>query len=352
MQIAFTLAELATIAGASAVRGSRPADRPLRGLAALDTAGPDDLAFCADARRAQGLATSRAGAIFVPAGLAGSPHSEQVWIEVANPTAAMTAVCSHLEAALWPAVQPGIHRTAVVDPTASVDPSAHIGPLCVVEEGAAIGPHAVLEASVFVGAGAVIGASSRLFAHTTVYRACTIGARVRLHAGVVIGADGFGYEFHGGQHRKIPQVGTVIIEDDVEIGANSCVDRARFGRTVVGRGTKIDNLVQVGHNVTIGPLCILVSQVGIAGSSSLGTGVILAGQVGVGDHVHIGDGARIGGQSGVNRDIPPGSTLLGTPAIPVLLEQKVMILKQRLPEYAKRLDRLEQEVRTLRTPPA
>jgi UDP-3-O-[3-hydroxymyristoyl] glucosamine N-acyltransferase len=278
----------------------------------------------------------------------GAPGTGQVWIEVAHPTAAMTGVCARIEALLWPRPAPGIHPTAVVDVTAEVSPEASIGPLCTIEAGVRVGARAVLEAGVHVGRGSSIGRECWIHPRVVVYRECTIGERVRLHAGVVIGADGFGYEFQGGQHRKIPQVGTVVVEDDVEIGAGSCVDRARFGRTVIGRGTKIDNLVQVGHNVVVGPLCILVAQVGIAGSTVLGTGVIVGGQAGFADHLRIGDGARVAGQSGVARDLAPGETVMGSPAIPVLLEQRFAVLRQRLPEYAKRIDRLESEARGLR----
>jgi len=173
--------------------------------------------------------------------------------------------------------------------------------------------------------------------------ACSLGQRVRLQPGVVVGADGFGYEFVQGRHEKIPQIGTVVIEDDVEIGANSTLDRARFSRTVVGEGTKIDNLVQVAHNVVIGRHCILCSQVGISGSTTVEDYVILGGQVGVGGHITIGKGSKAGGQTGIAFNVPPGSYLNGTPAIPYMLERRLQILHQRLPDLFKRVEILEKK---------
>jgi UDP-3-O-[3-hydroxymyristoyl] glucosamine N-acyltransferase len=172
---------------------------------------------------------------------------------------------------------------------------------------------------------------------------CTVGRRVRLHPGVVIGADGFGYDTVKGRHEKVPQVGTVVIGDDVEVGANSTIDRSRFERTVIGEGTKIDNLVQIGHNVVIGKHCLLCGQVGVSGSTTLGDYVFVAGQCGIAGHLTIGTGAKIAAQSGVMDDIPAKTTVWGSPSMPLLLEQKLTILRNRLPELFKRVDALEKK---------
>jgi UDP-3-O-[3-hydroxymyristoyl] glucosamine N-acyltransferase len=231
----------------------------------------------------------------------------------------------------------------VVAASAQVDPTAHIGPLCVVEDGVTVGPGSVLQASVFVGHGAVIGEGCWVMPGCMIGSYCSLGNRVRLQPGVVIGSDGFGYEFVQGRHVKIPQIGTVVIGDDVEIGANSTLDRARFSRTVVGEGTKIDNMVQIAHNVVIGKHCILCAQVGISGSTTLEDYVILGGQAGVGGHITIGKGSKAGGQTGIAYDVPAGSYLNGTPAIPYMLERRLQVLHQRLPDLFKRVEALEKK---------
>jgi len=216
-----------------------------------------------------------------------------------------------------------------------------VGPLCVVEEGAVIGPRTVLQASVFVGREAAIGADCFLMPGVVLATRCVLGQRVRLQPGVVVGADGFGYEFVQGRHEKVPQVGTVVIGDDVEIGANSALDRARFSRTTVGEGTKIDNLVQIAHNVVIGKHCILCSQVGISGSTTIEDYVVLGGQVGVGGHITLRKGTKAGGQTGIAFDTEPGSYLNGTPAMPYMAERRLQILHQRLPDLFKRVEGIE-----------
>jgi len=210
-----------------------------------------------------------------------------------------------------PAFPPGIHPSTVVDPTASVDPSAHVGPLCVIGARTRLEPGTVIEAGTVVGADCRLGEGSRLFPNVTVYPRTQVGRRVRIHAGSVIGSDGYGYVFESGRHLKIPQVGQVIIHDDVEIGANVTIDRGALGATVIGRGCKLDNLVHVAHNVTLGEHCLLVAQVGIAGSTQVGNYVTMAGQVGVADHLRIGHQVAIGAQAGVMNDIPDGQKWLG-----------------------------------------
>jgi UDP-3-O-[3-hydroxymyristoyl] glucosamine N-acyltransferase len=232
----------------------------------------------------------------------------------------------------------------VVDPGARIDPTAHVGPLCVVEAGAQIGAGAVLQASVFVGRDAQVGEGCLVMPGCIIATACSLGRRVRLQPGVVVGSDGFGYEFVAGRHVKVPQIGTVVIGDDVEIGANSTLDRARFSRTVVGEGTKIDNLVQIAHNVVIGRHCIVCAQAGISGSTTLEDYVILGGQAGLGGHITLGKGSKVGGGAGLAASIPAGSYVNGTPAIPYMLERRIAILQQRLPDLFKRVDALEKNL--------
>jgi len=339
MQVSYTPAEIATIVGAERTQGTTT--RLVTDIAALSTAKPGDLSFLGNAKYRTQVSGSAATVLLLPLDYAGEPQPDQVFLHVANPSVALARLCARIEQSLWPRPAPGIHASAVVSPSAQVDASAHIGPLCVVEEGALIGADTVLQASVFVGRDAQIGPGCFIMPGCVIATTCVLGQRVRLQPGVVIGSDGFGYEFVKGRHEKVPQIGTVIIGDDVEIGANSTLDRARFSRTVVGEGTKIDNLVQIAHNVTIGRHCILCSQVGISGSTTLEDYVILGGQAGIGGHITLGKGSKAGGQAGVSSNLAPGSYVNGTPAIPYMLERRLAILHQRLPDLFKRLDALE-----------
>ena len=235
----------------------------------------------------------------------------------------------------------GIHASAVVAESAQVDPSAHIGPHCVVEERAKIGASVVLQSLVHVGADVAIGTGTRIFPNATIYERTQIGARVRIHAGAVIGSDGFGYVLDGATHRKIPQVGNVIIRDDVEIGAGVTIDRGALGATEIGKGAKIDNLVQIAHNVTIGEHAIVVAQAGIAGSSKIGHYSVLAGQVGVAGHLKIGNKVTIAAQSGVMHDIPDGVKWFGSPAQPDRQMKRQILALQQLPELLRRVAQLE-----------
>lgn len=339
MTFSFSADEIAALVGATASHGAT--SRAITGLASLKAARAGDLTFCAHKRHAEELAKTQASIVLLPAGLEFTPQADQLALVVANPNEAVSTICRKLETLLWPRKEPGIHPTAVVDPTAVIAPTATIGPRVVVEAGARVGERSQLDAGVFLGRNSTIGDDTWVAANAVIYTECSVGSRVRLHAGVVLGADGFGYEFVQGRHQKVPQVGTVVIENDVEIGANACVDRARFGRTVVGAGTKVDNMVQVGHNVIIGRHCILVSQVAIAGSTTLGDYVMIGGQAGIAGHLEIGTAAKIAAQSGVGHDIPPKGYVMGSPAIEALKEQKFQFCKHRLPEVLRRLDALE-----------
>ncbi|KXU34996.1 UDP-3-O-(3-hydroxymyristoyl)glucosamine N-acyltransferase [Cephaloticoccus primus] len=342
MQFSFSPEELRTITDATGSLGETRAT--LRAIASLEAAGPGDLSFLGNAKYRAAVPQSRASVLLLPEDYDGEPQPDQLFLFVKNPSAALAAICARLEQQLWPKPQPGVHPTAVVEEGALVDPTATIGPLCVVAAGAQIGARAHLQAQVWIGAGAQIGEDCWLMPHSVLSARCVLKNRVRLHPGVVIGADGFGYDFVEGRHEKIPQVGTVVVEDDVEIGANTTIDRARFSETRIGAGTKIDNLVQIGHNVIVGKHCILCSQVGIAGSVTLEDYVVLAGQVGVSGHLRIGQAAKAGGQAGIIADVEPGVFISGYPAMPHRLASRLQVLQRRLPDLFKRVDQLEREL--------
>jgi UDP-3-O-[3-hydroxymyristoyl] glucosamine N-acyltransferase len=335
----FTLGQLAQALGAT-LEGD--AARVVKGIAPLESAGPDDVSFVTDTRWRAAAQTSRAGAFVAGAGVAGLPGPV---LRVTAPQQAMITLVELFHPA--PPLAPGVHPSAVVAADARVDASAAVGPLAVIEAGARIGPAARVGALTYVGPGVEIGEGTTLGPRVTLLAGVRLGRRVIVHAGAVLGADGFGFAFDGAQHRKIPQTGGVLIEDDVEIGANTAIDRATFGDTVIRRGTKIDNLVQIGHNVQVGEHSILVAQVGISGSSTLGRGVVLAGQVGVADHVTIGDGAMVAAQSGVPSDLEGGAQYLGTPARPAAAARRIVVAEARLPELLQRVRALERAVEAL-----
>lgn len=349
MPLAFTLAELASLTGAKAVEGACVA--PLTGVAALAEAGPADLSFLGNAKYAGAVATSRAGVILVPVAFAGQPVAGQAFLRVDNPSYALALLCSVLESRLWPRPPAGVHATVVVAGSARVDPAAHVGPLCVVGEGAEVAAGAVLEARCHVGAHAAVGVDCWLKPGVVVGDYCVLGARCRVQSGAVIGSDGFGYEPVDGEIRRIPQIGNVVLEDDVEIGANSTLDRARFSRTVVGRGTKIDNLVQIAHNVRIGRQCLITAQVGIAGSTTLGDHCVLGGQSGVAGHLTLGDRVKLGAQAGLFEDVPADGFMNGTPAVPFGLERRLVVLSRRLPDLFKKVDSLTASLDSARRQP-
>ena len=308
----------------------------LRGFAPADRAQSGDLTFAENDNYFARAEQSAASAILVDRRF---DSGRKVLIRVGNPRLAFARVLPLFFPE--PSFAPGIHPSAVVAASATIDPSAHIGPLCVVGEGARIGARVVLEASNFVGAQCELGEETRLFPQVTLYAQTRVGQRVRIHSGSVIGSDGFGYVFDDGAHRKVPQIGSVIIHDDVEIGANVTIDRGALAPTVIGRGTKIDNLVQVAHNVSIGENCLLVAQVGVAGSSRLGNHVVVGGQVGIAGHLQIGDRVTIAAQSGVMHSIPAGEKWFGSPAQPDRQLKRQLIALQHLPELLRRVAALE-----------
>lgn len=239
---------------------------------------------------------------------------------------------------------PGIHPSADIAPTAQVDVSAYVGPACVIGPGVTIGARSVLLGGNHIGRDCQVGDDVRLFPNVVLYERTRIGHRVAIHAGTVIGSDGYGYVFDQGRHRKVLQVGNVIIEDDVEIGANSAIDRAALGSTVIGAGTKIDNLVHIAHNVVFGQHCLIMGQCGFAGSTQFGDYCVIASQSGVAGHLTIGHRVTVGGKSGVTRDLADGQTVLGYPAVPDKQAKRQWIGVQQLPELIVRMRELEKQV--------
>jgi len=311
----------------------------LTGFAMINTAKPGDLTFAETAEYF--AAAEKSGATAIIAGKEfSSPH--KIVIRVANPRIAFARAL----AAFFPDPKfaAGIHPSAVVAASAQIDPSAHVGPHCTIGERVKIGANCVLQAGNFIGDDSVLGADTNLFPNVTIYTRSQLGQRVRIHANTVIGSDGFGYIFDSGVHRKIPQVGNVVIGDDVEIGSNVSVDRAALGSTIIGKGTKIDNLVQVAHNVEVGDYSILCAQAGIAGSTKLGKFCVLAGQVGIAGHLKLGDRVTVGSKSGVMHNIPDGETWFGIPATSATQSKRVFIASQRLPDLLKKIAMWEKKL--------
>ncbi len=310
-------------------------------MAALDAAGPGDVSFLGNERYHGQFLQTLAGAVIVPQGEKGGPPAAAL-IAVENPTLAFSVVVRHFvaEARCFTA---GVSPAAFVDPDAVMDPArVRLHPGAVVMAGARIGNGTELGPNCVVGEGAVIGDDCHLMANVSVRERCILGNRVILQPGCVIGSDGFGYELVGGRHAKIDQVGIVEIGDDVEIGANTTIDRARFGKTVIGEGTKIDNLVQIGHNCVIGRHCLIVALAGISGSTRLGDYVTVAGQVGMAGHVTVGDKATLGARAGVTSNLPGGAVYAGNPAQPFRDEMKQRANTRRLPKLIERVKALEE----------
>jgi UDP-3-O-[3-hydroxymyristoyl] glucosamine N-acyltransferase len=303
------LAAIATIA-----KGEAPAvEKMFSGVAPLQSAEPDQVSFLDNRRYASALEHTMAGAVIVhPDMLARVPNAT---IAIITPAAyegwARVAALFHPA----PPNRPGIHRSAIVDPTARVDPSAEIGPYVVVEAGSVVGPGCRIGSFVSIGTGVTIGSDCRIGAHASLSHAL-LGSRVYIYPGARIGQEGFSFATTKSGFLSIPQLGRVVIEDDVEVGANSTIDRGSTHDTVIGAGSRLDNLVQIGHNVRLGRCCVIVAQVGIAGSTVLEDFVQVGGQAAMAGHLHIGAGTQIGAQAGVISDAAPGSVLLGSPAQP------------------------------------
>jgi UDP-3-O-[3-hydroxymyristoyl] glucosamine N-acyltransferase len=331
-----TVAELANRLGAD-ITGDAAA--MLTGFAQIDKARAGDLTFAENDEYFAAAEASAATAIICGKD---AKSDKKILLRVANPRVAFAKALAIFFPE--PRFVPGIHPSAVIAKSAQVDPTAHIGPHCTIGERVKIGANVVLQSGNFIGDDSTLGDGTNLFPNVTVYSRTQIGRRVRIHSGTVIGSDGFGYVFDTGFHRKVPQIGNVVIGDDVEIGSNVSVDRGALGSTIIGQGTKIDNLVQVAHNVEIGEHTILCAQVGIAGSAKVGSYSILAGQVGIAGHLKIGNKVTVGSKAGVMHNIPDGEMWLGIPAQPDKQAKRIMIALQRLPDLLKKVAEWERKL--------
>ncbi len=334
-----TVEEIAEI-----VRGKAQGEksREIRGVAGLDGAAPSELSFAEGERALSQAAASRAGCILISEGSVLPGHTV---ITVPHPKLAFISAVE----VLLPVepLTPGVHPTAVVSPEASLAEGARVGPHATIERGVRVGPETDIGAGVFLGEGVQVGSRCVLHPRVTLYPGARLGNHVVLHSGVVVGGDGFGYIFADGRQIKFPQLGGVVIEDDVEIGCNSTVDRGSLGTTVIGEGTKIDNLVQIAHNVRVGRHCVIVAQTGISGGATLGDFVVIGGQAGIGERARIESRAVIGGQAGVlpGKVVPEGAVLWGTPARPFAEFKRLYAHFALLPELARRVKELSRRRR-------
>lgn len=334
-----TVTELAELLGA---RVLNPRDAVLRRVNTIRDAGADEIGFVTDRKYYPAAVESRAGAVLTAEEIAGCSIPQ---LCVPNVQKALIAALK----VFAPSVTPfeGIHPSAVVEPDAQVAPSASIGPGAYIGHEVVIGEHTQIGPNCSIGQRSTIGAHSRLDSSVVVYHDCKIGNYCIIQANSTIGAIGYGYTFQDGRHQLIPHNGGVVLEDGVEIGANTCVDRAKFGNTLVGAGTKIDNQVQIGHNVQIGKLCLIAGQAGLAGSVKLGNGVALGGGVGVVDNLTVGDGAMVGVMALVTSDVPAGQKIWGSPAQNQRAELKSVSIYQKLPELAKEVKQLAKRLEQL-----
>lgn len=341
--MAYRLAELAERVGG---RVEGDPDRLVEGVRPLDTAGERDLSFLTDAKYRKQAEASAAGALLVGEKLAakrGLPGGRARDLLVAgDPAWALARLIELFHPR--PRREPGVHPTAVVEAGAEVDPTAHVGPYAVLGAGSRLGPRAAVLAHAVVGRGCTVGEGTVLHPHAVLYDGTEVGEGCEVHAGAVLGADGFGYATAGGVHHKVPQVGRVVVEAGVEVGANTTIDRATLGETRIGAGTKIDNLVQVGHNVRVGRASMLCGQAGIAGSTHLGDGVVLAGQAGVGGHLRLGDGVRVAAKSAALSSVEAGTTVAGIPAVEMGRWRRQTVLAGKLEEMARQLAELRRRL--------
>jgi UDP-3-O-[3-hydroxymyristoyl] glucosamine N-acyltransferase len=335
----WTLGELGAMVGAYEI--IEPEKVILRGAPAGE-GDPDAITFAGDQRYLDKCLVTDVGAIIVSPSVGGL---RRPCLVVSDPRVAFFTIMAAMIRPI-PAY-PGIHPTALTDPDAKIHDSVRIGPYAVIESGAEIHAGAVIHAHGYIGEGCSVGQKSVLMPRVTLIQDVQIGARCLLHSGVVIGADGFGFVWTGEKHQKIPQVGGVVVEDDVEIGANTCIDRATVGVTRIGRGTKLDNLIQIGHNVKMGADNVMAGQAGVAGSATIGARVTTGGQVAIGDHMEVTDDVILGGRTGVMSNIADKGTYFGTPPVPIHQAMRAMALQQRMPELFKRLRELESRLARL-----
>lgn len=341
--IAVRASQVAALTG-SELRGP---DVGLSNLAGLKEAKTGDLAVLHNPRYAKFLATTAASAVIVrPEHVADSPAGRTL-IVTDNPYLCWAKVIKLYADTIAVKPVPGVHPTAVVDPSAKIDPSCTIGAHAVIDANAAIGPRTVVYPLVYVGRNSTIGEDGLVYANVAIRENCTIGDRVIIHCGSVIGGDGFGYAQDGARQFKIPQVGTVVLEDDVEVGCACTIDRGVFGPTTIRRGTKLDNQVQVAHNVTVGEDTLLIAQSAIAGSTTVGDRVVMSGQVGVHGHIRIGNDVKIGAQAGITKSVPDGMNVSGYPAMEHIKARRREAAAMMLPEYINKINRMEKRIAEL-----
>ncbi len=329
MTMRVTVRDIAGVVGGTVIGDG---DQVITGISSLSEASPGDISFLANPKYAQYVAETRATAVLVTAAQpeAASRGGSLAQIVVANADFAFAKVVATFGPRAVPP-PPGVHATAVIGERVRLGKNVAIGAYVVIGDQAEIGDNTILYPHVYIGVEAALGSDCLIYPQVSIRERCRLGSRVIVHSGAVIGSDGFGYASVEGVHHKIPQVGTVVVEDDVEIGANTAIDRARFGKTKIGKGTKIDNLVQIAHNVETGSHCIVISQVGIAGSTRLGNHVTIAGQAGIVGHVTIGDQAIVTAMSGVSKSVPPKMVVRGIPAQEIKSAQASEIALRRLP---------------------
>lgn len=333
-----TLNEVAELIGGTVENGEGII---ITGASGINEAREGDITFLADPRYAPLMESTAAAAVVVKSDW--QVVTDKPLVRVEHPTLAFSALLDLFgpPKITFPV---GVHETAIVSPNATLGKGVSIGPYAVIEDGAVIGDNTIIRSGVYIGHETRVGSGCHCYPNVVIRERCEIGDRVIIHCGTVIGGDGFGYVAIKQVHHKIPQIGKVVIEDDVEIGANVTVDRARFSRTIIREGTKIDNLVQIAHNCDIGEHSIVVAQVGISGSTVVGKNVILAGQVGVVGHVNIGDNTIIGAKGGVSRNVPANSFYIGIPAVEAKAFKKTHAATMRLPKLMAKVRELEEKV--------
>jgi UDP-3-O-[3-hydroxymyristoyl] glucosamine N-acyltransferase len=343
-----TLAKIAELIGGE-VLGDKSI--VIKGLSGIKEAQEGDITFVANSKYNSLISSTKASAVITSRDV---ESVDKPTIKTDNPSIAFAKLVSYF-APNEGEVEPGIDPTAILGKNLKLGKNISIHPHVVVSDGVSIGDNTVLQAGAYIGSYSKIGANCLIHPHVAIRERVTIGNNVIIHSGTVVGSDGFGYATVKGAHYKIPQIGTVFIEDDVEIGANATIDRARFGKTHIKKGTKIDNLVQIAHNVEIGENSIVVAQSGISGSTNIGKGVILAGQSGIVGHIHIGDNARVAAQAGVTKSVAAGEVVSGYPAKPHSIAKRINACVQKLPDFykcikglQKRIESLEEELDRLR----
>lgn len=323
----------------TSVKGSWKGE--INGIASLSSAQAGDLSFLSGKKYRKSVPDCNASVLILPDDYEKEPREHQIYLLHGNPSRAIDLICEHIQRQLSPRPASGVHETAYVHSSVQIPDSVFVGPFAVLEEGAKVGEQTEIHAHAHLGRFSELGSGTVLKPRSTVMDYCRVGNDCVIHTGAVIGSEGFGYETVDGQHLRSPQIGIAVLEDHVDVGANTTIDRARFDETRIGQGTKIDNQVQIAHNVIIGKGCFLAAQVGIAGSTTIGDFVLLGGKSGVSGHLTVGDFCQIGGSTAVYSNLPAKSFVSGDPAMPYFLAQKFNVLRKKLPDLFRRVDKLE-----------